>query len=331
MQCRKLEVKYFLILLMLASPLVSGSAYAYKGVRLMIVNPNPTMERVQVMTQPGTPGGGCISTTKPPMNQIMEIKPGETVEIYTSRRQGGGCDGRQGYFKVDFAADLSPKGHASKDAPWKVAFFEFSNDGGLRESIRANGYRGVLKLLRNEKWTQTYQYTMMLKKVRNPPVIRSWEIDCNALACGNTEKTVITTEETGQTKGSKTSRTDELVKSAELSFGAEKSGISAGYKDTTTKTQRNTLESSVLNTIKNSETTKTTTKWLLTPQELIAGNISTVWRLRFTFQPPILPHQPENKFSVRTNWVACTKDTVPPKAFPGSPGYQDCTPLLRKL
>lgn len=172
-------------------------------------------KQIQVLMTPGS----CYEG-RPRKKTTLTIQPGGEYKMVIARIQGNGCDGKQGYFDLEFTPSIGNK---------YIQKFHFSNGGGLALYQTHNPYPGAL--LPKSGNSYTYE-TVAQAKAR-------WVLICTSTQCS---KSVITSTVESKSETVTLNKTVESALSASVTAGVEYGGFSGG----------STAEASTKTTIANS-------------------------------------------------------------------------------
>jgi hypothetical protein len=186
-------------------------------------------EQIQVIMTPGS----CYEG-RPRKKKTITIEPKKEFKMIIARVQGNGCDGRQGYFDLEFSPSIGNKYKQS---------FQFSNSGGLAFVETHNPYPGSLL----PKSGNSYTYETF------SPLKCRWELICTSTQCSNS---VVTTEVESMSKTVTLDKTVENALSTSVTAGIDYGAFSGG--STAEASTRTTITNSMKSCISKSGTVEKT-------------------------------------------------------------------------
>ena len=234
----------------------------------------------------------------PPLGEVWEnVAPGAQVKMFLSRKQGHNCDGEQGQFEIVFDPGVGLK---------KIQHFDFSNEGELQLTTRANTYPGALARTAYKVFTYTTFKTPEIKV--SGPAVGSWRLICEQI-CNRT-----LTEQKSKEHNSTTRLTEETTHRIATSLEA---GVAMEEVGSVKTTIESSLEKKIGREMSQSytagETNIDTSNYTFTQEQMRDFNIFAVWQWVAT-----TPLSDGQQILVASNKFTCTPDAATPTYYPGS-------------
>lgn len=230
--------------------------------------------------------------------QVTVLAPNEQLDIRVLRRQGHGCDGDNGSFRLVFSPKIGD---------YESVEFNFTNDGSLWiPGNIPNVYPGKLEP-RATDGSYTFK-TFATEKLKAGKVSGSWELVCQ----GNCNKEVwseVTNESSKEkilTAETKKAISVSLESGMDFKFGSASVNVTASLEEMNSQT--------ISETVMNSTTKGEKNTFYYTPEQMRDLKIFAVWQWvgRTTMSD-------NSVILIKTDKFTCTSDAFSPKYVPGSP------------